>query len=150
MFKKEQMMKTTLLILSLIFIIGIVFTIVKLNSIHSAVRANWYNHVEKILENNPERLNEKDKAGETPLMHAAKFGNIETVELLIKRGADVNTVCDGGGTALHMAAWFGYKDVVEILIKSSANKEAKEDGGATPFDYAKKAGHKGIVNLLNF
>jgi ankyrin repeat protein len=42
-------------------------------------------------------------SGESPLMIAARVGNVETVTTLITAGADVNMLNDRGDTALHVA-----------------------------------------------
>src|ERR671927_265729 len=42
----------------------------------------------------------RDRRGATPLMHAAAFGDLETMKLLLDAGADVNARNDSNGTAL--------------------------------------------------
>src|SRR5437588_10113418 len=58
------------------------------------------------LKHTVERSNveSRDRRGATPLMHAAAFGNLETMKLLIDRGADVNARNDFDATALLWAA----------------------------------------------
>src|SRR5215472_17730617 len=46
----------------------------------------------------------RDRRGATPLMHAAAFGNLETLKLLLDAGADVNARNDFNATALLWAA----------------------------------------------
>lgn len=48
-------------------------------------------------------INHRSQGGVTPLMHAAKFGNLEGIGLLLERGADFNLKCDQGHTALEHA-----------------------------------------------
>ena len=51
-------------------------------------------------------------AGETPLIHAARQGRLETVEYLLGRGADPSVASNMGATALHHAAGIGNDDAV--------------------------------------
>jgi ankyrin repeat protein len=48
-------------------------------------------------------------------MYAAGAGYLETVQLLLEKGANVNAKTRGGWTALTWAAWGGSSDVVKLL-----------------------------------
>jgi peptidoglycan/LPS O-acetylase OafA/YrhL len=74
--------------------------------------------------------------GGTPLLWAAVTGRAEAIELLIKRGADVNAAGQDGGTALHGAAFLGHEKAVEVLIRGGANVNAANKRGNTPLDVA--------------
>ena len=64
------------------------------------------------------------KSGSTPLLWAAVAGRAEAVELLIRRGADVNAVDRDGGTPLHAAAFLGHEKTVDVLVRNGANVNA--------------------------
>jgi peptidoglycan/LPS O-acetylase OafA/YrhL len=74
--------------------------------------------------------------GGTPLAWAAVSGRAEAVELLVKRGADVNAVDQSGGTALQGAAFLGHENVVDVLLRNGANVNAANRRGETPLDSA--------------
>ena len=74
--------------------------------------------------------------GGTPLQWAAVSGQAEAIELLIRRGADVNAVGRDGGTALHAAAFLGHEKAVEVLIQSGANLNVANKDGSKPLDTA--------------
>jgi surface polysaccharide O-acyltransferase-like enzyme len=74
--------------------------------------------------------------GATPLAWAALGGRAEAIELLIRRGADVNAVGRDGGTPLHAAAFLGHEKAVDALVKNDAKVNATNARGETPLDAA--------------
>jgi ankyrin repeat protein len=95
----------------------------------------------------------------TPLMAAAGIGatgvdtrgkyktqaqSVESIDLLIGGGAEVNAINARGQTALHGAALFGWNDVVKCLASHHAKLDVKDARGMTPIDTALgKAGGPG-------
>ena len=75
-------------------------------------------------------LDARDRRGATPLMHAAAFGNLETVKLLLDAGADVNAHNDFDATALLWCARDPEK--ARLLIARGANVNARSKQGRTP------------------
>src|SRR2546427_6121515 len=94
-------------------------------------------------------------AGITPTMAAAGVGSvdadtrgiyttedvqqrsIETLELLLKAGGEINAKENGRGlTPLHEAARWGWNDVVKYLVDHGADLNAKDNRGMTPVDSA--------------
>ena len=59
--------------------------------------------------------------GSTPLINAATYMSIESVELLIRSGAELDTKDAAGDTALIKAAWKGDKDCVTLLCDEGAD-----------------------------
>ena len=90
--------------------------------------------------------------GMTPLMAAAGVGSneidtrgrfktqqeaIESIDLLVKAGADVNKhEARSGATALHAAALYGWDDVIKDLVAHNADLRAEDKKGKTPLDSA--------------
>ncbi len=94
-------------------------------------------------------------AGITPTMAAAGVGSvdadtrgiyttedvqqrsIETLELLLKAGGEINAKENARGlTPLHEAARWGWNDVVKYLVDHGADLNAKDSRGMTPVDSA--------------
>ena len=95
-------------------------------------------------------LNVRDKYGNTPLVHAAIFGDKENVKTLLELGADVEVRGQYGYSALIRAAQYGlYGDsIVKMLIDSGADVNAKSDIGNTALILASYNGYLDVVNLL--
>lgn len=83
--------------------------------------------------------------GLTPLQELVKWADLETLALLLERGADINkrsVVNDklklGGITALHSAAGAGRPDVVSFLLSNGADITLLSVGGKSALDSARK------------
>jgi uncharacterized protein len=74
--------------------------------------------------------------------------NLETAQLLIDHGADVNVPQAGGYTPLHQAAASGLTEMANLLLKAGADPTARCDQGKTPADYARERGHNAVLDLL--
>ena len=87
--------------------------------------------------------------GTTMLMLAAKKGNTEMAELLIKHGANLNIQSNDGDTALIWAANKGYTGIAELLIKHGADLNIQNSDGNTALTKAYYSTHySDIVKLL--
>ncbi|XP_055484722.1 ankyrin repeat and SOCS box protein 3 [Psammomys obesus] len=82
-------------------------------------------------------------------LHQASFqGSAETVQLLLKRGADKECQDDFGITPLFVAAQYGKLESLSILISSGANVNCQALDKATPLFIAAQEGHTKCVELL--
>jgi ankyrin repeat protein len=64
----------------------------------------------------------------TPLHHAAKAGDLKLVQLMIKKGADVNAVGSRGAKPLTEAVNKCHPQIVKILIEKGAEVNPKNPG----------------------
>jgi hypothetical protein len=70
----------------------------------------------------------RDAAPETSPLHlAAIYDQIRIVEVLLKRGAKIESKDRGGLTPLHLAAKWGNVRIVKLLLKHSARVDNRED-----------------------
>src|SRR5262245_16207962 len=92
-------------------------------------------------------VNARDADDNTPLLLAAVYAGPECVELLLKKGADVNAANNLRVTPLHRAAT-DY-DKAKLLIDAGANVKAKTKSGRTVLTFAaRKYGNSQTVKLL--
>ena len=69
-------------------------------------------------------LREVPQGGSTPLLFAARSGDVESARLLIAAGADVHDTMADGNTALVIAAHSGHGSVAGLLLEQGADPNA--------------------------
>jgi ankyrin repeat protein len=72
----------------------------------------------------------------TPLMFAAREGDVELARMLVAGGADVNAVGGDGKTALALAVFNGNYDVASFLVDSKADVNKADAQRFTPLFWA--------------
>ena len=82
----------------------------------------------------PGSLTQQDK----DLILSAYNGQLASVEVLVKKGANVNLQDQKKRTPLIFAASNGHTPVVEYLVGAGADVNAKDGGGQTALSYASK------------
>ncbi|PPE01924.1 hypothetical protein GOBAR_DD01064 [Gossypium barbadense] len=76
-------------------------------------------------------VNGIDEEGWAPIHSAASIGNLEIMEILLSKGANVNVKNDGGRIALHYAASKGWLKIAELLISHGAKINSKDKASST-------------------
>ena len=74
----------------------------------------------------------KQWGGLTPLLFAAREGNLETVKILLDAGADVNQTSEYGWTALLVATQNRYYKLGAYLLQRGADPNIQNGGGWNP------------------
>ena len=77
---------------------------------------------------NPEYVAEIPQGGYTPLLFAARVGDLASAKLLVAAGADVNDQPPYGTSATVVAVHSGHRDVATFLLERGADANAAEAG----------------------
>ncbi|NBW56874.1 ankyrin repeat domain-containing protein [bacterium] len=86
--------------------------------------------------------------GNTPLLEAARFDQIEMIKILLTKGADIHKKNILGESIAHMAAYDSNKELFELIIEYHGNIEAQNNFFVSPIHIACSYGHLEIVELL--
>jgi ankyrin repeat protein len=105
----------------------------------ASVRSMNAEAVEKLIAAEPALVKATDRAGSTPLHHAAGFGSTAMLKLLLDKGADPNAPNRRKSTALFWAISNELK--ARLLIERGANINAKLADGRTPVYQAASLGN---------
>ena len=81
---------------------------------------------------------------------AADGGHTNVCQLLIDRGARVDTVTRGGSTAMHLAAAGGHRQAMLTLLRNSngSSLDVKDNNGMTPITLAINEIGESIVDIF--
>lgn len=115
------------------------------NELLQAIRQNNTEKIANLLTQNPKLLTQKTtQKGLTPLHVAAKKSKIETVKLLLAKGAEINEFSKNKNTALHFAAdnFMNSYEVMQLLLQEKADFKLKnaEEKDVWEYIYSQKKG----------
>lgn len=103
---------------------------------YNAVHSGNTTLVERLLSTGYRLQTIQFQGGLTPIHVAVQDDNEEMVDLLLKKGADVNARTSWGATPLHLAARQGSRAVMDLLITKGADVNADTKNGDTPLHLA--------------
>ena len=106
--------------------------------------------VAQLLDTDPSLLNAYNSDGFFPLGLAAFFGHPDTVQLLVKRGADVAQVARNPMKIqpLHAGAASKNAEVVKILVAAGAPVNGKQQEGFAPLHEAAQSNNLEMARAL--
>ena len=67
----------------------------------------------------------------TYILHFSVAGKVKVVEVLVKYGADVNSVSDTGSTPVRSACFMTHLDIVRLLVSNKADIQKPNHNGGT-------------------
>lgn len=89
-----------------------------------------------------------DRWKSTPLMEAARDGQVEIGRRLLRAGARIDHPDIDGGTALHWAVRAGETDFARMLLDAGADPTIRDRAGMTALDLARSINHADLIALL--
>src|SRR5262249_41767218 len=93
------------------------------------------------------RADMAQKGGSTPLLFAARVGDLESAKLLVAAGANVNAAGPDGNSILVVAAHSGQGKLAKVLLDKDANPDAS-GAGYTALHAAVLTGDQELVKVL--
>jgi len=89
-----------------------------------------------------------NRPGWSPVLYAASGGDVATLQVLLKAGANLQARNPAGSTALIMAARFGRDEVVWALVAAGADPRERNPGGQDAVAAARWAGRDALADAL--
>jgi ankyrin repeat protein len=84
----------------------------------------------------------------TALIIATEENRVDQVEILLRKGHDINESDDCGWTPLMKAALNGNLNIIQLLLQHGANTELVDSGGYTAMLLAASNNHHHVVEAL--
>jgi ankyrin repeat protein len=106
-------------------------------SIHDLARTGDIVAMKKLLDEQPNQVNQLSEQGLSPFLLAAYRGNNEAAKLLLERGADVKT-CFSEGSAIYGVIYKNNVQIFELLLQHgvSVNDTCQFSQFGTPLHFA--------------
>jgi ankyrin repeat protein/uncharacterized coiled-coil protein SlyX len=93
-------------------------------------------------------IEERDRKGQTPLLHAVSREQEAIVKLLLGKGANPEARDAEGFTPFALAVRREHKAIMNLLLEKGANRDTKDAHGRTPLVHAVLLGYEAIVESL--
>lgn len=117
-------------------------------SLHEYIAKGDYGNALKLIEQGADVETKDPGAGASVLHYAVMRGRMPVIDLLISRGADVNSRTKMGTTPLHTAVLYARLEVAELLLDAGADVNARSSSGATPLAIAEASRNQPIATML--
>ncbi|XP_076061666.1 death-associated protein kinase dapk-1-like isoform X4 [Oratosquilla oratoria] len=93
-------------------------------------------------------VNMANKHGESVVHLAAGLGEMDALELLVKKGGSVDAMDAQGDTPLHWASRQGHANIIGFLIQQGAQINSQNKNGESCLHVACRYGHTSVVQTL--
>ncbi|XP_059844626.1 ankyrin repeat domain-containing protein 55 [Hypanus sabinus] len=121
---------------------------IDLTVVYQAASSGDINTLTAVIREDPAILECCDNEGSTPLMHAISGRQLDTVKLLLKMGASINTEDACGRTALSLATYLGWLDGCVTLLRNGAKQNVPDKNGRLPLHAATAENNVRLLALL--
>lgn len=118
--------------------------------IFEAASLGHLSNIQVLIKENPGIVDDYSAEGFTALQLAAYTGKGDSVDFLLRSGADVNVIAKNptGYTALTGAVARGHENIASTLLEHGANPNHRYESGFTPLMEAAASGNVEITRLL--
>ncbi|XP_055490513.1 ankyrin repeat domain-containing protein 55 [Leucoraja erinacea] len=121
---------------------------IDLTEVYQAASNGDINTLTAVIREDPSILECCDNEGSTPLMHAISGRQLDTVKLLLKMGASINTEDACGRTALSLATYLGWLDGCVTLLRNGAKQNIPDKNGRLPLHAGTAENNVRLLGLL--
>uniref|UniRef100_A0A8C8APT5 Ankyrin repeat domain 55 n=1 Tax=Otus sunia TaxID=257818 RepID=A0A8C8APT5_9STRI len=121
---------------------------IDLTVVYQAAANGDVNTLTAVIREDPSILECCDSEGCTPLMHAVSGRQVDTVKLLLKMGANLNTQDACGRTSLSLATYLGWLEGCVSLLRNGAKQNIPDKNGRLPLHAATAEPDVRLLNVL--
>uniref|UniRef100_A0A672JHM1 Death-associated protein kinase 1 n=1 Tax=Salarias fasciatus TaxID=181472 RepID=A0A672JHM1_SALFA len=93
-------------------------------------------------------VNQPNKHGTPPLLIAAGCGNVQIIQLLMRKGAEIQAHDKSGANAVYYAARHGHLDTLRFLHEKRCPLDVQDKSGETALHVAARYGNVDVVSYL--
>uniref|UniRef100_A0A1I8GXM6 ANK_REP_REGION domain-containing protein n=1 Tax=Macrostomum lignano TaxID=282301 RepID=A0A1I8GXM6_9PLAT len=116
--------------------------------LHLACEGGLKKLIESLLDRDPTLLEAKNSKLETPVHVASRCSKLELVDLLLQRGADINSADEMGETPLFMAISAGNFTICKSILDKKPDLSLLNSEGVSAMAKAYHKGKTSIIRLL--
>ncbi|XP_051967049.1 death-associated protein kinase 1-like [Xyrauchen texanus] len=93
-------------------------------------------------------INQPNKHGTPPLLIAAGCGNVQIIDVLMKKGADIQVLDKTGANAIYHASRHGHVGTLRFLHEKKCPLDIQDKSGETALHVAARYGNMEVVQYL--
>ncbi|XP_066511960.1 death-associated protein kinase 1-like isoform X2 [Hoplias malabaricus] len=93
-------------------------------------------------------INQPNKHGTPPLLIAAGCGNVQIIDVLMKKGADIQALDKSGANAIYYASRHGHMETLKFLHEKKCPLDIQDKSGETALHVAARYGNVDVVLYL--
>ncbi|XP_060763183.1 death-associated protein kinase 1 [Neoarius graeffei] len=93
-------------------------------------------------------INQPNKHGTPPLLIAAGCGNIQIIDVLMRKGAEIQALDKSGANAIYYAARHGHVETLKFLHEKKCPLDIQDKSGETALHVAARYGNVDVVQYL--
>lgn len=117
-------------------------------SVIRATKQSDNNLLLQLIEKDSQSVLAQDALGRSAVVYAAQFSCLDTLQILLEQGADVNAAANDGSTAVHRVCHNGNHEALQILIQYNADLAIQDVCGRAPIHWACTTKSRDCLQIL--